>query len=440
MTQGAPESSWARLGLTRLRFPPDLEPAFRADHFERSLPFMRLGIVLEVVLYASFAVLDLFIVPDVAGWIWAIRAVVVCVGLAVLWFSHTRRFEAVAQPALAANAALAGLGVVAMVAIADASAITLYYAGLLLVIPWSYSVFRLRFTYATGAAAVIIVSFEVVAIGVKHMPVDLLVNANFFLFSSVVIGMVAGYTIERSMRTEFMQRRVIEAQRSELAERNVRLDSALQESLEELKASRARIVVAGDRERRRIERDIHDGAQQQLVALAAKLNVASSLVRRDAGKTEELLAGLEAEAQDALENLRDLARGIYPPLLSGEGLAAALEAQARKATVPVKVEADGIGRYEPEIEAAAYFCCLEALQNVGKYAAATSVCIELASADGELTFDVVDDGVGFDPETVAFGSGLQNMRDRLAAIGGSMAVESHPGRGTCVRGRIPVPR
>jgi signal transduction histidine kinase len=440
MAQRTPEGPRARIRLARLRFTPDLEPAFRAYHFERSLLFMRFAIVLEVVLYASFGVLDLLIVPDVAGWIWLIRSGVVCVSLAVLGFTYTRSFEPVAQPTLAVVAAIAGLGIVAMVAIADASASALYYAGLLLVIPWAYSVLRLRFRYATGVAPVIIVGFEAVAIWVKHMPVDLLVNANFFFVSSVIIGMVAGYTIERSMRTEFVQRRLIEAQRSELAERNVRLDSALQESLEELKASRARIVAAGDRERRRIERDIHDGAQQQLIALAVKLNLAGSVVRRDAEKTEELLAQLEAEAQDALENLRDLARGIYPPLLSDRGLAVALEAQARKATFPVRVEADGIGRYAPEVEAAAYFCCLEALQNVGKYARATSVCLELACASGELTFEVVDDGIGFDLETASLGSGLQNMRDRLAAIGGSLTIEAHAGRGTTVRGRIPVPQ
>jgi len=223
------------------------------------------------------------------------------------------------------------------------------------------------------------------------------------------------------------------ASQAGLVLRNVRL-------IEELKASRQRLVAAQDQERRRIERNIHDGAQQQLVALAVKLNIARSLVGRDETKETELLDQLKAETQEALDTLRDLARGIYPPLLSDKGLAAALDAQARKSPIPVEVEADGIGRYPQDVEAAVYFCCLEALQNVAKYAQATRAGVRLAARDGELRFEVSDDGSGFDPAATPKGSGLQNMADRLAALGGSIDIRSHPGGGTTVAGRVSTAR
>ena len=213
--------------------------------------------------------------------------------------------------------------------------------------------------------------------------------------------------------------------------RNVRL-------VEDLRASRQRLVAAQDEERRRLERNIHDGAQQQLVALAVKARLARQLTERDPGKTAEMLEQIEAETQTALEDLRDLARGIYPPLLADRGLVAALEAQSRKAPVPVRVEADAVGRYTPEVEATVYFCTLEALQNVAKYAEADDTVIRLTQSNGSLSFEVVDEGRGFDPDAVATGSGLQGMADRLAAVGGSLDIRSAPGHGTTVAGRVPV--
>ena len=184
--------------------------------------------------------------------------------------------------------------------------------------------------------------------------------------------------------------------------RNVRL-------LEDLRASRQRLVAAQDEERRRIERNIHDGAQQQLVALAVKLRLADGVVGTDERRAHELISELQADATDTLENLRDLARGIYPPLLADRGLVPALEAQARKASVPVSVENGGIGRYSPEVEAAVYFCTLEALQNIGKYANANRVVVTLEAPHGLLTFSVRDDGAGID-DSAPHGSGLTNMR------------------------------
>jgi signal transduction histidine kinase len=213
--------------------------------------------------------------------------------------------------------------------------------------------------------------------------------------------------------------------------RNVRL-------IEELRESRQRIVAAQDQERRRLERDIHDGAQQQLVALAVRLNLAKTLAAKESPKVADLIEGIKGETQDALENLRDLARGIYPPLLADKGLFAALESQARKVPVPVTVEPNGLLRYPQEAEAAAYFCVLEALQNVAKYGEASSARVRLRQEDGDLVFEVADDGRGFDPRTTPRGSGLQNMFDRLEALGGSVEVRSAVGRGTTVTGRIPV--
>jgi signal transduction histidine kinase len=213
--------------------------------------------------------------------------------------------------------------------------------------------------------------------------------------------------------------------------RNVRL-------IEELRASRQRIVSASDAERRRLERNIHDGAQQLLVALAMKLRLAKGLARRDLDRAEALFEDVQQDAQDALDTLRDLARGIYPPLLADEGLAAALSAQARRAAIPVTVQVDGIGRYPQDVEAAAYFCCLEAMQNAAKYGAGAPVTISLGDAAGLLTFRVADRGPGFDPAHTKPGSGLQNMQDRLEALGGSLEIDARPSEGTVVLGRIPI--
>jgi signal transduction histidine kinase len=208
--------------------------------------------------------------------------------------------------------------------------------------------------------------------------------------------------------------------------------------IEDLKASRQRLVAAQNEERRRIERNIHDGAQQQLVALAVKLKLADTLVGTDEERAHAMLADLQTETNQALEDLRDLARGIYPPLLADKGLGAALESQARKSPVPVSVETDGIGRYAQEAEAAVYFSCLEALQNVAKYAEARAATVHLSQADASLRFEVTDDGKGFEPGAASRGSGLQGIADRLAALGGELTVRSAPGEGTMIAGRLPV--
>jgi signal transduction histidine kinase len=206
----------------------------------------------------------------------------------------------------------------------------------------------------------------------------------------------------------------------------------------DLRASRQRLVAAQDDERRELERNLHDGAQQQLVALAVKLRLAESLAERDPSATKTMLTDLRTETGEALESLSDLARGIYPPLLADKGLAAALESEARKGSVPTEVRSEEIGRYPPDVESAVYFCVLAALNNVAKYAGATRAEVRLAQADGELTFEVSDDGDGFDPAQTGYGTGLQGIDDRLDAIGGTLEVRFAPGEGTTVTGRIPA--
>jgi len=174
------------------------------------------------------------------------------------------------------------------------------------------------------------------------------------------------------------------------------------------------------------------------VALKVKLGLALMLLDRDPAKAAATLAQLKGDADEALETLRDLARGIYPPLLADRGLVVALESQARKATVPVTVQAEGVGRYPQDVEATVYFCVLEALQNVQKYAGAEHVVVHLVAHANTLTFEVTDDGAGFDAATAKKGAGLTNMSDRVEALGGHLAITTVHGAGTTVSSELPA--
>ncbi len=230
-----------------------------------------------------------------------------------------------------------------------------------------------------------------------------------------------------------------------LALHNAQLDAALQTTLDELRAqavalreSRARIVASGDAERRRLERDLHDGAQQSLVALAVNLRLARDLITEEPETATDMLDQLASDVRNAVQELRELAHGIYPPLLAGSGLPDALRAAAARSPLEVTLNAAAVGRYSAEIEAAVYFCCLEALQNAAKHAPGASVEVRLWEESGGLLFSVSDDGPGFDPAMASSGHGFTNMADRLGANGGTIRWQSAPGQGAQILGSIPV--
>jgi signal transduction histidine kinase len=223
--------------------------------------------------------------------------------------------------------------------------------------------------------------------------------------------------------------------------RNARLTAELRDRLRDLEASRQRIVHAQDDARRKIERDLRAGAQQQLAELERLLEDArADTAEAGAERTAGLLEQLEAELDDAIATLRDLAQGIYPPLLESEGLGAALADRVQRSPLPVTLHASGLGRYGREIEGAVYFCVLEALQNAARYSDASSVHVRLDPRDDHLWFEVSDDGVGFDPAAATHGSGLRGMTDRLDTVGGELEIRSTPGVGTRISGSVPVPQ
>ncbi|QJY48469.1 sensor histidine kinase [Pseudonocardia broussonetiae] len=231
-----------------------------------------------------------------------------------------------------------------------------------------------------------------------------------------------------------------------LALHNVTLDSALQASLEELRtrnaelqASRARIVTAADESRRGIERDLHDGAQQHLVALAVRIGLARTVLDADPAAVPALLDQLRTDAQAAIGAVRELAHGIYPPLLRERGLGEALRTAAARSPLRCAVEVQATGRFGQDVESCVYFCCLEAIQNAGKHAGAGSeILVSVTHTDGVLRFRVSDDGAGFDPDAAGTGHGFVNMRDRLGAVGGTLEIVAAPGAGAAVVGSVPM--
>jgi signal transduction histidine kinase len=236
------------------------------------------------------------------------------------------------------------------------------------------------------------------------------------------------------------------ASQAGLVLRGVRLRAELELRLEELstragelRASRQRVVDAQDAARRRLERDIHDGAQQHLVALAVNLSLAGTLAGRAPERADDLLAAQEAAAEETVATLVRLSRGIYPPLLGAHGPGAALRAAVEHAGVPVLVDDAGVGRYPPIVEAAAYFCCLEAVQNATKHAGSATIRVTLRGGEAGLGFTVEDDGAGYDPATTPPGAGLANMRDRVESLGGTLTADSQPGGGTRIRAELPAP-
>jgi signal transduction histidine kinase len=205
---------------------------------------------------------------------------------------------------------------------------------------------------------------------------------------------------------------------------------------EELEASRQRIVAAGDAARRKLERNLHDGAQQRLVSLSLSLRLAQNQVAKSPARAEELLEASREELMQALEELRELARGIHPAVLTDRGLEAALEALAGRAALPVEIDCIPDVELPPPVEAAAYYVVSEALANITKYAGASAVKVSIGQVDGYALVEVADDGVGgADPTR---GSGLSGLSDRVASLNGKLVIDSPPGAGTRIRAEIPL--
>jgi signal transduction histidine kinase len=220
-----------------------------------------------------------------------------------------------------------------------------------------------------------------------------------------------------------------------LALENERLDAELRSKVEELRASRERMLRIGLEERRRLERDLHDGAQQRLVSMALNMRLARARLRDDPSGAEQLLDGAGEELEAALGELRELARGIHPAVLSTRGLDTALETLARRAPLPVELQRLPDGRLPEAIELAAYYVVAEALTNIAKYASASHATVDVRRMNGKLVVRVTDDGVGgADPEE---GTGLRGLADRLAVIEGRLEIDSEPGKGTTITAKIP---
>jgi signal transduction histidine kinase len=219
-----------------------------------------------------------------------------------------------------------------------------------------------------------------------------------------------------------------------LALENGRLQVELRARLEDLQGSRARLVEAGDSERRRLERNLHDGAQQRLVSLALGLRQVSAHLPPDS-EVERLLAAARQDLTASLKELRELAQGIHPAVLSDFGLEVALESVTMRASLPVQMTVAVDGRLPPAVEVAAYYLACEALTNVAKYARASCASVEVTRHDGRLVVQVVDDGVG-GAET-AGGSGLRGLADRVEALDGTLRIWSPPAKGTTVRAEMP---
>jgi signal transduction histidine kinase len=260
------------------------------------------------------------------------------------------------------------------------------------------------------------------------------IGANSIVAAPITVtGRIWGVITARLTPPHVFPRRAEE--RLDKFARLVSLALANAEAREQLAASRARLVSTADEERRRLERNLHDGAQQRLVSLSLVLRQVQGSLGSDTAEADELLVAAREELAIALEELRELARGIHPAVLTARGLGAALESLAERATVPVDIDLDGTGRLPAHVEAAAYYVVSEALTNVAKYAEASTVAVRIARDNGSVIVEIADDGVGgADPER---GSGLRGLIDRVEALDGVLAVQSRPGEGTTIRATMP---
>ncbi len=243
------------------------------------------------------------------------------------------------------------------------------------------------------------------------------------VFAPPMAGLVVLAAVQHGTRLDGALAEAMEAQ------------AALAEHADELMRSRARVVAATDRERRRIERDLHDGVQSRLVAINLRLQAARNQLRTDADATDRALVEIRHELGLTHDELRRLAHGVYPTVLSQHGLVPAVQAAADRSPVPVRVDLGEIGRLQPDVESAVYFSMLEVLQNAAKHARASNITIRLRRSATAVTFEISDDGVGFEPSN-GDGVGLDNIRDRLGSVGGQVSITSAAGGGTLVTGEV----
>jgi signal transduction histidine kinase len=421
------------------------EAAYREWHLDEAIPYTRIGMETSIVGWIAATVVFGLTMPgffERAGP--AAFGVVVPMILATIFATSRPSLRRWVLPMTAATNAMSGL--VAAYALLEAADYGEASGVIVLIAYVGFAVFRLHPLPATLAVSTYVLAHQAYLTWTwSH---DELATIPFVIGSTLPAvalstGLVICALIDRLGRESYRRHRIIEAQRRELAELNGSLEARVEEQLVEIQRSRKRLVAAQDGERRRLERDLHDGAQQQLVALKLRLVLAAATAEDTAPELGTQLEALAAEAGEAIDALRNLAHGIYPPLLASSGLVAALRQQAAKLPMDVRVEPDGpqrVPRFDAEIEAAVYFCCLEALQNVAKHAAARTavVRLEVEAHPATLRFSVRDDGRGFDAATSPPGHGLENLADRVAALGGQLHVASAPGAGTTVLGVIPL--
>jgi len=278
-----------------------------------------------------------------------------------------------------------------------------------------------------------------IAVAIVVLPIDWSLGL-VLLLALPEAALLARHGVSRPGRSSAGEMEWLADRMAAVVRDNQRLAAEASLATREVEDSRSRIVASVERERRRIERDLHDGAQQRLVALRIELELVEELVRRDPQRGADRLQELELEVDEALEELRSLAHGVCPPLLADRGVVEALRAMANRSPIAVEIEAHEVERYVPEVEGAIYFCVVEALQNVLKHADARRVEIHLdGGRRSSLRFSVRDDGVGSPDGSMVPGAGITNMGDRLAAVGGALEIGSTAGVGTTVRGNVPTP-
>jgi signal transduction histidine kinase len=285
---------------------------------------------------------------------------------------------------------------------------------------------------AAYVATSVVVSFGVVLVGLLQDfsgfsgHVDEWVRDTVMIFTAP--GLVAMVALMAWQNSTSMQSMLSDVTRSR---------AELADQADELRRSRARVVAATDRERRRIERDLHDGAQQRLIGIGIGLSRARALCESDPATAATMLDTLREQLRSAHDDVRDLAQGVYPPVLTEHGLEAALQSAADRSSVPVTISLGRLRRHPPTTEAAVYFCCVEALQNAAKHGSASRILLAGDADDSMLWISVTDDGGGFDPALATAGSGIIGMRDRLGSIGGRLEVSPSQG-GSTVRCVVPI--